>query len=104
MLSIPTYDAPDAYTSESVTYSERIDHHADQVGKGAHRMGAMLSIPIYEAIDACANVPHQVHVAPHVSSKKSGNVQKMCRAVGAMLSVPIYEAAETCGSGPLRGH
>jgi hypothetical protein len=108
-VSIPKQEAVDACAfdgnqrlHDADQFQQQKEH--EQVGSGAHRMGEMLSIPIYEAIDACAHAPHQVHAAPHVSTKKSGNVQKLCRAVGAMLSVPIYEAAETCGSGPLRGH
>uniref|UniRef100_A0A7S0MS57 Uncharacterized protein n=1 Tax=Cryptomonas curvata TaxID=233186 RepID=A0A7S0MS57_9CRYP len=121
MLLIPTYDALDAldayfpdqdrehYGGAGIHNSHTADHDQQQsslsrrIGNGMHNVGEMMSIPTYEAIDACAQVPH---ADPRVQEKstKSGNIQKMCRTLGAMLSVPIYEVAESCGKGPRRGH
>lgn len=122
MLLIPTYDALDALDAyfpdqDREHYADAADHNShnadhDQqpslsrsIGNGMHKVGELISIPTYEAIDACAHVPHQNYANPRVQKKatKSGNIQKMCRTLGAMLSVPIYEAAETFGNGPRTG-
>ena len=109
LVSIPKQEAIDACVNAGNHPSHNSDHDQqprslpERISSGAHHMGEMLSVPTYEVIDAYAHVPHHVHAAPRIN-KKSGNVQKMCRAVGAMLSVPICEAAETCGGGSHRGY
>ena len=123
MLLIPTYDALDALDAyfpdqdreryglagnqncHTADHDEHQSSLSRRIGNGMHNVGEMMSIPMYEAIDACARVPHQDHADPRVQKKstKSGNIRKMCRTLGAMLSVPIYEAAEACGNGPRSG-
>ncbi len=122
MLLIPAYDTLDALDSYFPDHDREIhagagnhnslEHGQQQmslsrrIGNGMHHVGDMLCIPTYEAIDACAQVPHQNQPDQtfEQKSKMSGNIHKICRTVGAMLSVPIYEAAEMYGKGPQRGH
>ena len=112
LVSIPKQEAIDACANagnrqhHSSSHTPEHDHHdrkslSERIGSGVHHMGEMLSVPTYEAIDACAHVPHRSDARPRV--QKSQNVKNMCHTMGALLSVPICETAEACGGGR-RGH
>jgi hypothetical protein len=125
VLSVPTYEALDAYAqvphqenSRAATSKESV--LVDQIIHGEHgqrrkslseQIGQALSVPTYEALDAYAQVPHQensraatskeIVSVDQISHGEHGQRRKsLSEQIGQALSVPTYEALDAYAQVP----
>ena len=77
------------------------DHHkktfAEKISNGVHHLGAMLTIPTYEALDTYYPDPNREehHETKHTTSVA---MHQLAHTAGQLVSIPKQEAIDACAN------
>ena len=74
---------------------------AEKVSNGVHHLGAMLTIPTYEALDTYFPDPdrEEPHETKHTTST---TMHKLAHTAGQLVSIPKQEAIDACANPGIR--